>query len=132
MVNCGLIEALSVSWLMELGKNSLSKKEINSFREKTFKQRKDKLLVLICTSISGKEFQMKLKCTWTKTEDVMKFRNSIAHAPLLKVSGRNKVFYDQKHKRKINIQEINTMIDQCSEIIDEINSLWVKLAKCKN
>ena len=132
MVNCGLLETLSVSWLKELGENRLSEEEINCFKKKTFKSRKDKLLGLVRIRISDRKFQKNLKSTWTKTEDVMTFRNSIAHASLVEVPGKKKVFYDQKNNRKVTIQEINPVIDQCSKIIDELNSLWVKLPQFKN
>jgi len=127
MVNCGMLEALSQSWLMELGQNRLAKPKNDDLRTKVFNQRKDKILALICKYISDREFQRKLRNTWTRTEAIMKFRNSIAHAPLIESNGRSKVFYDAKSKTKVTLQEINPMIDQCSDIIDEINDLWGQL-----
>ena len=127
LVNCGQLEALSVSWLMELGKNRLSKDQIDGLRMRKFKVRKDKILTLIRQYIPDRILKAKLKEVWSKTEDVMNFRNSIAHAPLLEIKGRKKVFYDQQSRTKVTIQNINPMIDQCSEIINEINELWGSL-----
>lgn len=127
LFNCGLFELLSRSWIFELEPNDAKRIKLCN---KLWGKRREGLKKLIGEKLNVTDLKPKFIQVIEDTDELMNFRNSVAHASLVENNDEAIVIFDSRMEqeseigRKISLGEINDKINQCADLFDKWNRLW--------
>lgn len=131
MANCGQIEGFSKSWIWELEPDETKRQKLCRH---FWKRRIKGLKILIDIQNYHDEFKRKLIQLIEDSNELMDFRNSVAHGSLYVIGASDARLYDSQLTEEhptgkfIIVEDIKKKIDEAEGLLDKWIQLWQEKA----